>query len=288
LGIFLSEPQVDKAPHIHLPRRRRSSPWRLAVLVVCIIGVIVLAPVWLDPLTLHEILGASSAPTSAEPLETYAYRPATNAPVLRGSPLAADDFNREVATGFGAAKSGAGYVQTGSGTIFVTGGRATISLDDGAAGAATLTDASLTVVDELATVQLESGAPSARVGLAARFNDGSFYAGIIGFSGGVASASIASVVNGEWQMIAGPVTLEAVDAAQPIRLRFDSTDLDPTALRLRAWNVGTVEPGQWSVTILGWASQLQQPGSIGLAWSLSDDRHSVVAVDDLAAQGYLR
>ncbi len=280
-------PDSTTQHHIHLPRRRRSSPWRWAVLAVCVIGVIVLTPLWLDPATLHELLGQSAAPASLEPLETFDLRPATNAPIVRGSPLAGDNFNREVPTGFGDANTGGTYVALGTGTIFVTGGHATVALADRAAGAAVLTSASPATVDELATVALSSGAPSARVGLVARAraDNNSYYAGTVGFSGGVVTVAIHSILKGEWQTIAGPITLEGVDPGQPIRLRMDSTGSDPTTLRLRAWNQGTAEPGQWSIIVLGWNGELQQPGSIGLAWIITDDRHAVVVVDDFAAQG---
>jgi hypothetical protein len=280
-------PDSSAQHHIHLPRRRRSSPWRLAVLAVCVIGVIILIPVWLDPLTLNELLGQTQAPESLGPLETLNFRPATNAPIVRGSPLAADDFNREVPTGFGGAKTGGSYATLGTGTVFVTGGHATISLDNDAAGAAVLTSISPTSVDALATVALSSGAPSARVGLVARAraDENSYYAATIGFVGGAVSVEIDSVVKGVWEPIAGPVALDGVDPGQPIRLRMDSTGFDPTTLRARAWNEAALEPGQWSVSILGWAGELQQPGSIGLGWTITDDRHAVVTVDDFTAQG---
>ena len=251
------------------------------------LGVIVLTPVWLDPLMLHDLLGQSGATDSPAPVTTFDFRPATNAPIVRGSPLASDTFNREVSPGLGDATSGGTYVTLGTGTVFVTAGRATVSLDDQAAGAAVLSGTSTATVDELATVALMSGAPSAQIGLVARALAGkdSYYAGTVGFSGGVVSAAIDSVVNGVWQTIAGPVPLDGVDPGQPIRLRMDSTGFDPTSVRLRAWNENQSEPGQWSVSVFGWVGVLQHPGSIGLAWAITDDRHAVVAVDDFSAQG---
>ena len=66
---------------------------------------------------------------------------------------------------------------------------------------------------------------------------------------------------------------------------MDSTGFDPTSVRLRAWNENQSEPGQWSVSVFGWVGVLQHPGSLGLAWAITDDRHAVVAVDDFSAQG---
>jgi hypothetical protein len=274
----------DNAPHIHLPSRRRTSPWRLALVVGAVVLVVVLAPLWIDPLTVREILGVQPSLT-AQPTAADVIRPQTNPPILHGSPAADDSFGREIASGFGSTKVGGMYSQTGTGTIFVTGGAATVSLADGAQGAAILDGASLTTADEQVTVSLASGAPSAQAGLAMRANDDSFYAALVRYFGGVASVSVESVVDGKWVTIAGPINLPEIDLAQPIRIRADSTGFDPTTIRVRAWNAGQPEPGQWAINIVDWTGHMQQPGSIGLAWQISDERRAVITLDDYTAQG---
>jgi hypothetical protein len=276
--------EAGETPHIHLPSRRRNSPWRLALVAVAIILVVVLAPVWLGPSGIRDILGGQPS-FSAQPLETDPFRPQTNPPIVHGSPVANDDFTREVATGFGSARDGASYTQVGTGTIFVTGGTATVSLSDRAQGAAILTDTSLTTVDQQVTVVLASGAPSGQGGLAMRANDDSLYAALVSYFGSVASVSVVSVVDGTWTTIAGPINLPDIDLSQPIRLRADSTGFDPTVIRVRAWNAGQPEPGQWALNIADWASHMQKPGSIGLSWQITDERRAVIEFDDYTAQG---
>lgn len=268
---------------IHLPSRRRSSPWRVALVAVAIVLVVVLAPLWIGPSMIHDIFGGQASLTPA-PVETP-FRPQTNAPILHGSPVASDDFGREVASGFGTTKSGDAYTQTGTGTIFVTGGAATISLADSAQGAAILTDTSLTTVDQEVTVTLASGAPSAQGGVAMRANEDSYYAALVSYFGSVASVSVQSIVDGTWTTVAGPINLPEIDLSQPIRMRVDSTGFDPTVIRVRAWNLNTPEPGQWAINIVDWASHMQKPGSIGLAWQITDERRAVIELDDYTAQG---
>jgi hypothetical protein len=274
----------DVARHIHLPTRRRSSPWRLALVAVAVILVVVLAPLWIDPSTIGAILGVQPSFT-AQPLPTREFFPQTNAPILHGSPAVEDEFGREVASGFGTTKVGGSYAQVGTGTIFVTGGTATVTLSENAQGAAILTDTSLTSVDQQVTVILASGAPSAQGGLAMRANDDSLYAALVSFLGGVAKVSVESVVDGKWTTVAGPINLPEVDVTQPIRIRADSTGFDPTVIRVRAWNAGQPEPGQWAINIVDWASHMQKPGSVGLAWLISDERRAVIELDDYTAQG---
>src|SRR4051794_5085965 len=275
---------VDVARHIHLPSRRAASPWRLALIAVAVVLVVVLAPLWIDPLTIGAVFGVHPS-FSAQPLETDAVRPQTNPPVLHGSPLADDDFGREVATGFGTSNLGGTYSLVGTGTIFVTGGSATVSLADNAHGAALLTDTFVTTTDQLVTVTLASGAPSAQGGLAMRANGDSLYAALVSYLGGVAKVSVESIVDGNWTTVAGPINVPEIDVAQPIRIRADATGLDPTVIRVRAWNVGQPEPGQWAINIVDWASHMQKAGSIGVAWLISDDRRAVITLDDYTAQG---
>ncbi len=252
---------------------------------MCVVGVILLAPVWVDPAIVRDILGIGASPTpSAVPQQSDAFVTATNAPDIRGSDVARDDFSREVPSGFGTATVGGNYTQLGGGTTWVTGGSATMSVAQSAAGAAILGDLSLKSVDELATVSLSSGAPSARVGLAMRANGDSMYVVLVGFIGGVANVTVDSVVQGTWTTIAGPIELTDVDVTQPIRVRADSEGFDPTAIRVRAWNAAASEPGQWSINIVDWAGHMQRAGAIGLAWAISDDRRAVVLIDDYAAQ----
>ena len=248
-------------------------------------AVIALAPVWVDPVTLHSLFGGAAPSTTPVPIETDPFRPATNAPILRGTTVATDDFGREVPSGLGTAKQGGSYTQVGTGTIYVTGGSGTVSLANRSAGAAVLSDPSLSTVDELVTVALSSGAPSAEAGLSARVSGDSFYAALVTYLGGVASVSVSSVVDGVWAIDAGPIPLPEIDISQPIRLRFDSFGFDPTTIRVRAWNVGAPEPGQWAIDIVDWAGHMQKAGGIGVAWAISDDRRGVINVDDLVAQG---
>jgi hypothetical protein len=273
----------DVVRHIHLPSRRRSSPWRLALVGVAVVLVVVLAPLWIDPETVSAIFGSQPSPAASVLIDSS--RPETNAPIVRGDSVAQDEFGREVASGFGSTKLGGAYTAVGTGTIFVTGGAANVSLADGAHGAAILTDVSLTTVDQLVTLRLASGAPSAQGGLAMRANDDSLYAALVSYFGSVASVSVASVVDGQWSTIAGPINLPEVDLSQPIRIRADSTGLDPTTVRVRAWNVGQPEPGQWAINIVDWSGHMQKPGSVGLAWLISDSRRAVITLDDYSAEG---
>jgi hypothetical protein len=271
---------------LNLPSGRRSSPWRLAVVALCVGVVVVGIPLWVDPGTINTILGKAATPLpSPVPLETDGFRPATNAPILRSDVIAADDFFRQIPTGFGTAKQGGDYKQVGNGTIWVQGAKGEVSLADGSFGAAILAAESVATVGQQVTVDLASGAPSVEIGLAARANGDDFYAVVVTYLGGVASVSVESVVDGTWTTIAGPVQLREIDITQPLRLRFDSSGFDPTTIRVRAWNVGTPEPGQWTLNIVDWAGKLQKAGAIGIAWGISDERRGIVEIDDYVAQG---
>lgn len=54
-----------RSPRMHLPARRRASPWSRRVVLVVLAALVLSVPLWIDPMTLRELRG--EAPTPAAP-----------------------------------------------------------------------------------------------------------------------------------------------------------------------------------------------------------------------------
>jgi len=277
---------------MHLPKRRHISPWSNRVLLVALLLVVaLLAPIWLDPVTLGELRGASPLPTAAPSLEPSGGRPRQTAEPSGAAPhpLARDPFTRSVAAGWGAANFGGRYEAGGTGSLSVAEGTGWVELGSDSDGSAVLADLDVHNVQLAVSVAAPDVAldDSVALGLELRVTDGLTYRPTVLFEDDEISVAINVIVDGQLTRIAGPVELDAeLLAADRLRMRAQATGSDPTTVRMRVWDEIGSEPPTWDISIIDWTGRLQGRGSVGLAWTRIAPSGADVEVgfDDLAVQ----
>jgi hypothetical protein len=285
----------DHSATVHLPHRRHASPWsNRAVLVVSLLIGLVLAPLWLDPVTLGELTGVRSSPTpevSPSPAKPVNRRPASIDPSAPARTLAQDSFARRVVSGWGAADFGGAYavtgppdrlvVEAGVGLLSVTPAGGVEVVLPGAVGR----DVELSF--SFASAMLPAQAELAVHALLRDAEGGNLYRPTVHlFATGPATVTIELVTDGVMQPLGGPIVVPDVVAmaGTPVRVRAKVSGSDPTTIRVRAWPATGSEPRYWDLTVADWTSSLQAAGAPGLGWQLAGvpvDSSVVVQVDDL-------
>ena len=265
-------------PSVRLPRRRHVSPWKSPrLLLASFVGLLLLVPLWIDPLTLDELRNVTPLP-NAEASRTPAVtaRPASNgATPPPGAAFAQDSFDREVANGWGTADLGGTYSSETRdfAALSVESGAALVLAGVESSGWAALGDESTRDVDVTVQVTLShEGAGTVSAGPTVRTSDGGMYSVRLVTSGETA-ALVVDLVQASSELDArlrGPVTMP-VDMAggEPVMVRLQATGSDPTFIRARAWLAGRPEPAQWPVQVVDWTGRLQQPAGIGLSWKVA-------------------
>ncbi|MCU1543731.1 MAG: hypothetical protein JWM50_1596 [Microbacteriaceae bacterium] len=197
----------------------------------------------------------------------------TSAPVTVTAPpppdpaaaLAADDFARTSAAGWGAATSGGTWSTPANASYSVNGESGAFVTTAGATRRALLSGVS--VADVELQVEVSSDKPvlvgQAVAGLVARQAGADFYQGRVRLlpSGAVA----VQVVRGS-ATILGNATVAGLSYApgDKLVLKVRVTGAAPTTISAKLWAVGTVEPSAWQVTGTDATAALQVAGPIGL------------------------
>ncbi len=233
-----------------------------------------LAPLWLDPVTLGELRGQPASPSaSVEPIveDPPDGRPRrTPGLPVNTHELAADDFERRVRGGFGDADAGGPYaISNGSAQVEVLSGRATVRVSADAMGQGILDSATGHELDASVTVTLDRPARDgeAAAALVLRAAPGVAYRPGIAFAGDLVGVVIDVVAGGTARRVAGPIELTGVTiGTDAIRIRAHVSGSDPATVSVRAWPAAQPEPTTWTLSIIDWTGRLQQPGASGLAW----------------------
>jgi PKD repeat protein len=184
-------------------------------------------------------------------------------------PLAADSFNRTVATGLSAADTGGAWTTTGSASNYsVSGGAGRLRATAGATVNAFLSDVSLLDAEMLVTTTLQqdatgSGAYTSLIGRRVGTDD--YRVRMKNLSTGVV----------QLQLMRGATSLKAQNVAgltyttgSALQLRLQVTGSAPTTIRAKVWALGAAEPSAWQTTATDSTAGLQTAGSVGLAFYL--------------------
>lgn len=300
-----AEPAEDDGPHAPdqpssggairraLAQRRRALPWSDgAILLGSLVLVVVLLPLWLDPLTLSQVAGqvASYPPV---PTPSSATTPTDGArtpgPSLPQTLIATDDFARTQFEGWGSADLGGQYVASGTGVLSVEEGLAFVHLRPPDAGvvllpALVVDDVALEIAMSVDTIPAD-GQLAVFALLRAADDRSAYRLGLHLDAAGEVEATVDSLVDGRSRRIGSGVLIPITPSVAPpaIRLRVEAVGSDPTTLRLRAWADGDAEPAGWQLSVIDWTGALQASGSAGVAWRLESaiDAQLALAFDQI-------
>ena len=216
------------------------------------------------------------------------------APPPAGS-LAADDFQRTTANGWGSAPTGGAWTLTGSASRFsVNNGRGNMLFSAGTQLSAHLPSVSSTATDVRVDVSSDK-----------RSTGGSIYVSVDGRQiAGVGAYRAKVVVNSAGQVTLALVRVNATGAetvVQPatvvsgitytpgtkLAVRIRVTGTGPTLLQARVWPAAGTEPTTWHRAGTDTTSALQAPGAVGLLGYLSGgvtNAPVTLSFDDLQAR----
>ncbi|WP_204912659.1 PKD domain-containing protein [Microlunatus spumicola] len=203
------------------------------------------------------------------------------------SGVAADGFDRTVASGLGTADSGGAWTVARAPSDFsVSGGAAHLEVGRGLTRSAYLDAVSLGDVDAVATFSTTTTPTGSGVyeSLVVRRRNGTDYNArlVLTRSGEVRL----SVHRGETAIETVLLTRVTATAGSKVRVRLRAAGTNPTVLRARAWRAGVGEPSTWQVVADDATSALQGAGSVGVRSYLSGSATAtpvVTDVDDLRA-----
>ena len=204
--------------------------------------------------------------------------------------VAADAFNRTLASGWGSADTGGAWSHSGSGTTpSVADGTGRLTLAVGRTGQLRLAAVAEQNVDLTTTTWVEAMPTGGGVYLAdsVRVGGGNEYRGRIRIlADGSVQISITKVDGGAETTLASSVTVAGLTytAGTRLNLRTEAVGANPTTVRTKVWPVGTTEPASWQRTATDSTASLQQPGAVGFYGYLSGSATAGVTVraDDVA------
>ncbi|MFD4422845.1 PKD domain-containing protein [Agromyces sp. NPDC058484] len=187
-----------------------------------------------------------------------------------GTPLATDEFERNVVNGLGTADSGGAWTVTGSMSNYsVTGGTGRLRASAGG-----------TVNGYLGAVSSDDTEVRVQLALQQAATGGGAYASVIARRVGTddyrARVKVLSSGTVQLQLMRGGTTLQtatipgvAYTTGEQLQVRVQAFDTAPTTLRAKVWEVGAAEPAAWQLTTTDTTAAMQQAGSIGLSLFLS-------------------
>jgi hypothetical protein len=294
------EPATDgphaSNPAVRLPSERRTSPWSRRLVLIVIVSVLLVTPLWLDPVTLDQFRGATPFPIPSVPevaIPTVAGSPDREEVFTVSTTVARDDFERNEPIGWGAAELGGHYAPLGASELLsATEGVGTARLNDAQSGGASLpgvTAHDVEVVFDVSGDALSVEGVFVEAILRLLPSGQSYRPTIEVAADGGAMVTVRSS-NGETETNLLPAV--AVDGllAQvggEIRVRAQAIGSDPTTVRMRAWSPSSPEPAVWQVSVIDWTGSLQHDGAIGMGWGATSavtQSAPVLRFDDLVAR----
>jgi PKD repeat protein len=204
--------------------------------------------------------------------------------------LAADAFERTVASGWGAADTGGNWSTSGSGVAFsVAGGAGIMTVNTaGRSGTAVLGTVSGQDVDALVDVSPQQTVTGGGIysSLMVRRSSSTFYSAKarIGADGSVRLYLIRTNNGTETALNAITVPGLTAGANDVLRTHLQVTGSGPVALAASVWKVGTTEPATWQLTTTDTAGALTGPATVGVIGYVSGsatNMPSVIRYDNL-------
>jgi PKD repeat protein len=220
-------------------------------------------------LTVTDDKGATNAVTKSVTV-TAPSVPAPTDPVL-----AADSFERQVASGLGSAEKGGAWALNGSPSLFsVAGGAGAIRISAAGSGPSAYLN-SISSSNSESSVKFKMDKVGSGGGMflyltGRKVGTAEYRAKAwINSSGGV-TLDTTKVINGTMTTLASrSVSGIRYTAGTQLQLKTQVVGVSPTTVRAKIWAVGTAEPAAWTVTASDAAPELQGAGSVGLMTYLS-------------------
>jgi PKD repeat protein len=192
----------------------------------------------------------------------------------QGGVVAADDFNRTLATGWGTATTGGAWTLSGAASLFAVNGSAgTISVAAGKGPMAHLAAVSSQNTELRADVSIDKlpDTGTVYVGLTGRGNATDSYRGsaLIGSTGAV-RVNVSKVVAGVETAVSANVTVPGLTytPGTVLHLELQVSGSGTTTARIKAWTGGT-EPAAWQATGTDSTASLQNAGGVGIRGYMS-------------------
>lgn len=209
----------------------------------------------------------------------------TAAPVA--TVLAADEFSRTVASGWGSAPTGGAWTVAGTASaLSVDGSAGVVSLAPGSTRTMTLAGVSANASDSemsfsLGAVPTGGGAYSSIFG---RVVGSQYY----GANVWVKSTGVVAVVLKQGTTVLSTTTVPGITytANAPLTLRLQVIGTSPTTIRAKVWPTGSAEPSAWLATATDSTAGLQTTGSVAVQTTLSasSTTGSITKIDSFNAQ----
>ena len=206
-----------------------------------------------------------------------------------GSAVAADAFDRTVATGWGSADTGGAWTASG-GTSSVADGAGAITVNAGVTATLRLAATSAADIDVQHRVWLDAlptGGGSYLSDLLRRNATGDYRGKVRVLATGAVQVQLVKVVGGTETALANAVTVSGLTypAGTPLSVRTQASGASPTTLRIKVWVAGSTEPTTWQQTVTDSTAGLQEAGAVGFIAFTSSSATAPVAVhyDDLSA-----
>jgi hypothetical protein len=291
------ETRPEESTGVRLPRMRRTSPWSRRLFLIIVVSVALLAPVWLDPITLDQFRGASPFPIPTEspegPIPTFGGTPNGEELFTVSTTVVRDTFDRADATGWGSAEIGGPYESLGSaGRLATDAGSGVAYLVQSVSGAQVLTGVEAHDVEitfEVAGDALSVDGVFVQAVLRLVPNVGSYRPTLTIGPDGALTVTVNGVVGDAEAALVPPIAIDATGATDGVfRIRAQAIGSDPTTIRLRAWPARQPEPDVWQVSVIDWTGSLQHDGAIGVGWGSATATGTAEGVmlkfDDLLAR----
>ena len=204
--------------------------------------------------------------------------------------LAADVFERTLATGWGTADVGGAWTLGGTASRWsVSGGAGRVSLNAGDGYTAALAGVGSSDNEFQATVTTDkapTGGGQYVSLLGRRVSSTQDYRAKVRFASTGAVAVWLTRNEGATETVLTSVTVPGLTfaAGNPMQVRLQTYGTSPTTIRVKIWKAGTTEPTAWLLTGTDSTTALQAPGSIGLYAYLSGSTTNgpvAYSVDDL-------
>jgi PKD repeat protein len=190
------------------------------------------------------------------------------------TPIAADDFGRNVAIGWGSADIGGSWTTSSASNFAVANGTGSLTMKTAGYGPATyLNSVSTNDADLQFTLLADKAATGGGYYITAVgrrvANIGEYRAKVHVLTGGSVRVSLtySSVTNVESTIVAEAVVPNlTINAGDVVHVRFQASGTSTTSMRAKIWKVGATEPATWIVSALDARAGMQTAGGVGL-WS---------------------
>ncbi|WP_256792263.1 PKD domain-containing protein [Terrabacter sp. Ter38] len=208
------------------------------------------------------------------------------------APIAADDFGRTVAIGWGSADVGGAWTTSSGSNFAVSNGTGSLTMKTAGSGPAIyLNSASASDADLQFTFAPDKAATGGGYYLTAVgrrvANIGEYRAKVHVLAGGSVRVALtfSSSTNVESTMVAEAVVPNlTVSPGDVVQVRFQASGTSSTTLRAKVWKVGSAEPGTWIVSTVDARAGMQTSGGVGLWTYLSSTATNaplVLRIDNL-------